>query len=289
MIVNSLAFSGRDCAVNEILLLFWTHGPVIIDIVDDLRRNFNNGILFFRIELFEALCLVEDRHCRRWLGFTVFVQFLFFLIARDNSTFIKSTLSIHVDLVLFDGVGFISLPFVARVNQVLFPPLFAILLPLNLLLPVFLFLALENLATSDVQLATCNRCQEPLEELAKSNMVLLDIFGIDALDDSLAVVQRLVGQNLSTLRLPVQLVIHHGLRELVMFDHSDPLPMQFVGLWQTDIFTEGAGQEHQTLNDLRVALDAILEHILDHFDPLLIFQEFGGHHLESLVLVLNLG
>ena len=289
MIVNSLAFSGRDCAVNEILLLFWTHGPVIINIVHDFRRNFNNGILFFRIELFEAFCLVEDRHCRRWLGFTVVVQLLFILIARDNSTFFSSTRSVHVDLVLFDGVGFISLPFAARVNQVLLPPRLAILLPLNLLLAVFLILALENLATSDVQLATCNRCQEPLEELAKSNMVLLDFLGIDALDDSLAVVQRLVGQKLSTLRLPVHLVVHHGLRDLVMFDHSDPLPVQFVGLWQTDIFTEGAGQEHQTLNDLRVALDAILEHVLDHLDPLLVFQEFGGHHLKSLVLVLNLG
>ena len=68
-------------------------------------------------------------------------------------------------------------------------------------------------------------------------MVLLDFLGINALDDSLAVVQSLVGQKLTTLCLPIHLVIHHGLRDLVIFDHSDPFPVQFVGLRQADIFT----------------------------------------------------
>ena len=237
MIVYSLAFSGRDCAVNEILLLFWSHGPVIINIVHDFRRNFNNGILFFAIELFEIICLVEDRHCRRWLWFTIIVQLLFIFIARDRRTFFSSALSVFPYLVGFDIVGIVSLPFGARVSQELLSPRLAVLLPLNLLLAVFLFLALDNFATSDVQLATCNRCQEPLEELAKSNMVLLDFLGINAFDDSLAVVQSLVGQKLTTLRLPIHLVIHHGLRDLVIFDHSDPFPVQFVGLRQADIFT----------------------------------------------------
>ena len=162
---------------------------------------------------------------------TILAQFLFIFIARDRLIGIPSSLSVRSNFVIFDSVSIFSLPFAARVSQVFLPPRLAVFLPLNLLLPVFSLLALENLATSDVQLATCYRGQEPLVNLAKSNMVLFDIFSIDSLNDSLTVVQCLVGQKLSALRLLVHLVVHHGLRDLVIFDHSDPFPVQFVGLW----------------------------------------------------------
>ena len=90
-------------------------------------------------------------------------------------------------------------------------------------------------------------------------MVLLDFFSGDALDDPLAVNLGLVGQDRPTLRLAVHLIVEHGFGDLVMFDLSDPFPVEFICLRQTNVFSNGTSQEHQTLYDLRVALNAILE------------------------------
>ena len=188
-----------------------------------------------------------------------------------------------------DVVFFLFLPFGARLQQEFLPPRLAVFFPLNLLLPVLLFLALENLSARDVELATGNRCQEPLEEFTETYMVLLNFFRVDTLNDPLAVRQRLVRHDLPPLRLPVHLIVQHGLRDLVSPDLSDPLPAEFVGLRQADGLPMRASQEHQTLDDLGVALHAILEHVLDHFDPFLIFQELVRHYFKSLILVLNLG
>ena len=72
-----------------------------------------------------------------------------------------------------------------------------------------------------------------------------------------------------------------------MLDLSDPLPMKLVGVGQANVFTRGACQKHDTLNDLRVAHDAILQQVVDHLDPLLSVKELARDDLQSLVLCLN--
>ena len=90
-------------------------------------------------------------------------------------------------------------------------------------------------------------------------MILLNIIQQDAIDDLFAVWDRLVGQDLPTLRLVVHRVSEHGLWDLFRFDLSDPLPVEFVRLGQTDVFSFRASQEHQSLDDLWVAHDAVLQ------------------------------
>ena len=115
-------------------------------------------------------------------------------------------------------------------------------------------------------------------------MILFNILQQDAVDNLFAVWNRLVGQDLSSLCLVVHRVSEHGLRDLVSFDFSDPLPVEFVRLGQTDILSFRACQEHQRLHDLWVAHNTILKQVLYHTQPLLILEEPLGDHLESLVL-----
>ena len=79
--LDSLAFFRSDCLIDEVLLLFRTHGPIIINIVNDFGRNLNNRILFFRVELFECLGLVEDGHLGWGFRLAVLVLLVLVLVA----------------------------------------------------------------------------------------------------------------------------------------------------------------------------------------------------------------
>ena len=68
-------------------------------------------------------------------------------------------------------------------------------------------------------------------------MVLFNIIQHDTFDDLFAVWDSLVGQDLPTFRLVIHRISEHGLRDLVSPDFSDPLPVEFVRLGQTDIFS----------------------------------------------------
>ena len=62
-------------------------------------------------------------------------------------------------------------------------------------------------------------------------MVSFNIISMNSFNDSLAVVEGLIGDNVLALSLPVHRVCKHGFRDLVMLDLSDPLPVEFVSRW----------------------------------------------------------
>ena len=143
--------------------MLWTHRPIIINIVNDLRRNLNNNILIFRVELIEGILLVEDRHSGWRLGLAIITLLLVILVPGDGLTSVSPTLPIHVDLILLNVVGVIGLPLGLGLSQVLLSSRLAIFFSLDLLLPIFLLLALEDLAACNVKLTPSDRRLQPLE------------------------------------------------------------------------------------------------------------------------------
>ena len=88
---------------------------------------------------------------------------LVILIPGDGLTSVSPTLPIHVDLILLNVVGVIGLPLGLGLGQVLLSSRLAIFFSLDLLLPIFLLLALEDLAACNVKLTPSDRRLQPLE------------------------------------------------------------------------------------------------------------------------------
>ena len=119
-------------------------------------------------------------------------------------------------------------------------------------------------------------------------MIQFNILQLDAFDDLFTVRDRLVGQDLPPLSLVIHRIRKHSLRDLVGLDLSDPLPVQFVRLWQADVLSFGAGQEHQRLYDLWVAHNTVLEQVLDQSQLIFILEEPLSDDLQRLVLCFDL-
>ena len=269
------------------MLFFWGHHPIAINIINDRFWNFHNCILFFTVELRKGFLRVKDGLCRRFFGFTIFGLFIFLVFTHGLASSAPA-LTISIAIVLFYGISVVSFPLGLCVEQVVFSSLLPVLFSFNFVLAILFGSSSGNLAPGDVGLAASECRGQPFEKLAKASVVLLDILSEDAFDDFLAVGDSLVGQDLPTLGLSIHLVGRHSFWDLVMFDLSDPLPAKFVGVGQAYSFACGTREEHQTLDDLRVALHAILKQILDHIAPLRGRQELLRNHLQCLVLGLNI-
>ena len=88
-------------------------------------------------------------------------------------------------------------------------------------------------------------------------MVGLDRIMCDTLNDLLTIQHCLVGQDLVTLCLTEHLIGEHGSRNLVCADHPHLLPAELVGAREADVVALRTGEEHEALEDLRVAHDAV--------------------------------
>ena len=181
----------------------------------------------------------------------------------------------------------VLLPLGLRVEQVVLATQLTVFFLFNLGLSILLGSSSGDLAPSDVLLAPLESRGQPLEQAAQAAVVLLHILLEDAIDDLLTVDCGLVGQNLPSFGLTVELVVQHGLWDLVDLDLTNPFPLKRVSVWLADVLTLRACQEHDTLNDLRITHDSILEQVLDSVTPFLRLQELGSSDLQRLVLGLN--
>ena len=145
-----------------------------------------NCVLFFIVELFQDSCFIEHRPCRDLL-LLVTVPIFLLIIVTDWFTSLTSSLTVLIAIVSFDKLLIICLPLVPLVNNVVFSPLLAILLLLNLRLSLLLSFASSYQSPGNVHFTASNSSGEPLVKLSKTNMILLDFLSHDTSKDHLAV------------------------------------------------------------------------------------------------------
>lgn len=182
----------RQRSIHQVIFLALNHGPVVINLVHDFVRDLNHRVLFFLVELGEALILVEDGLDRRLL-LLAFLNLFFVLVFTDGFASLAPSLPILVLLVRLNPVLVVRLPLVLLVDDVLFSADLTILLSLNFALPVFLGSSRGDKAARNVGLAPCNSREKPLVELAETSMVILDILRDAPFNDPFTVGERLVG------------------------------------------------------------------------------------------------
>ncbi len=260
---------GIQDTINVILLIVRCHGPVIVDVVDNLGRDLHNSVFFFLVELGKFTSFVEHRLDRDLLDPVFFTVSIIIFILADRFTSLPSALSVHVFFIDLNVLCLVLLPLCLRVKQILLSSLLSVFLSFNLALSILFGLTGCNLAAGDVKFAACDGGLQPFKQLAKATVVLLNVIQMDTFDYLLTVDNRLISLHFSLFSLAVHLILHHGLRDLVMLDLSNPFPAELVGVLETDIFTLRANQKHETLDDLRVPHDSIHEQVLDLIDPLL--------------------
>jgi len=221
--------------------------PVIVDVFLNFDWDHDLGVLL--VEFIVVLLRIEDGQDRGILG-ALAIEVISIVLLFSILFALLSFLLFLVALVILDFLSVVLVELLLHVHQVLLLVDLTLLGRGDLSLTVFRTSLIESLSADDV-LSTGSDCKlEPLEKLAKSNVVGIDFVLLQAFKHSLDVVNGM--ECLEVLRLSAQCsVLLHQAGHLTVNEHLCLLPEQETRVRTANLVAFFTEKEEKSLDNSR--------------------------------------
>ena len=225
-----VAALGSPVRSDDLSLFLLGHGPVIVNIVNNLIRDVDLWVIL--VELLQ----VFFGHELRKNGWLFVSESLSLIIVELIAVLflLLGLLSLLPSLISGDFVLVIFIELLFLIKQELFTGIFTVLSLLDASLTILTSLLVQCLTAHNVLLTQLNHALHPLEDLAHTGMVCLNIFKVELAQHALNMVDGLV-RLVRVVLGSEDLVIVDSLAKVVKYEHLGLLPEKFVGLLLADL------------------------------------------------------